>query len=104
MLRLMGNSTARNHSGEPTDVAADAYRHLAEVFQAVLSEQSLDTLLQRIADTLADIVPHDTVTIYWADEEQRLLVPVLARDRWAEQILDSVCPFGTGITGLLGAM
>jgi diguanylate cyclase (GGDEF)-like protein len=101
MLRHLGNALARNdsHDNDPATAGADAYRHLAEVFHAVLSEQSLDTLLQRIADTLAEIVPHDTVTIYWADEQRRLLVPVLARDRWAEQILDSVCAFGSGITG-----
>jgi diguanylate cyclase (GGDEF)-like protein len=99
MLRLMGNAVARKQGSEQPATEAEAYRHLADVFHAVLSEQSLDTLLQLIADALADIVPHDTVTIYWADEQRRVLLPVLARDRWAEQILASPIAFGSGITG-----
>ncbi len=77
----------------------DSYRRLAAVFHDVLSEQSLDALLDRIADTLADLVPYDSLTVYRADEAERLLVPVIARDRWAEQILSTTCPFGAGITG-----
>ncbi|MGH2821331.1 MAG: diguanylate cyclase, partial [Actinomycetota bacterium] len=59
----------------------------------------LEPLLERIADTLADLIPYDTLTIYRADEPARLLVPVLARDQWAEEILDSVAGFGEGLTG-----
>jgi diguanylate cyclase (GGDEF)-like protein len=97
-VRLPGSSSessARSSSAE----SADSYRRLAEVFHDVLSEESLDALLERIADTLAELVPHDTLTIYSADETQRALVPVLARDRWAAEILSTVCPFGTGVTG-----
>ncbi len=83
----------------PREPAADSYRRLAHVFHEVLSEQSLDSLLERIADTLADLIPHDSLTIYEADEAQRLLKPVLARDPWAEKIMDSPSRFGEGITG-----
>ena len=85
------------------DAASDAllasYWRLAEVFHDVLSEQTLDALLDRIADTLADLIPHDTLTIYEADEAQRLLVPLTARDPWADEILKSRPSFGEGITG-----
>jgi diguanylate cyclase (GGDEF)-like protein len=77
----------------------DSYRRLAEVFHDVLSEQSLDTLLDRIADTLVDLVPHDTLTIYQADDAARVLVPVLARDRWASEILKTPIAYGAGLTG-----
>jgi diguanylate cyclase (GGDEF)-like protein len=77
----------------------ESYRRLADVFHDVLAEQSLDTLLDRIADALADLIPHDSLTIYEADEPRRLLIPVWARDKWADKILADKCPFGVGLTG-----
>ncbi|HEU5279152.1 MAG TPA: diguanylate cyclase [Gaiellaceae bacterium] len=77
----------------------ESYRRLADVFHDVLAEQSLDALLDRIADALAELVPHDSLTIYEADEPRRLLVPVWARDKWADKILADTCPFGVGLTG-----
>ena len=61
----------------------ESYRRLADLFHEVLAEQTLDTLLVRIADALADLIPHDTLTIYEVDESQAELVPVLARDQYA---------------------
>ena len=46
----------------------ESYRRLADVFHEVLAEQSLDALLVRIADTVGDLIPHDSLTIYRADE------------------------------------
>jgi len=92
--RRGGDDGSRARSGH-----ADSYRRLAEVFHDVLSEQSLDTLLDRIADTLVELVPHDTLTIYRADDAARVLVPVLARDRWASEILRTPIAYGTGVTG-----
>jgi len=45
----------------------DSYRRLADVFHHVLSEQALDTLLDRIADTLAELIPYDTLSTFEAD-------------------------------------
>ena len=81
------------------DSLVQSYRQLADVFHDILSEHSLDNLLERIADTLAELVPHDTLSIYTADEAQTVLTPVLARDKWAEKIMDSRSDFGEGITG-----
>ena len=75
------------------------YRRLADVFRDVLSEQSLHALLERIADTVAELVPYDSLIIYEAEESQRLLTPVLARDEWSDQIMESTCDYGVGITG-----
>jgi diguanylate cyclase (GGDEF)-like protein len=77
----------------------ESYRRLADVFHHVLSEQSLDALLDRIADALGELIPHDSLTIYEADEPRRILVPVWSRDKWADKILADKCPFGVGITG-----
>jgi diguanylate cyclase (GGDEF)-like protein len=79
--------------------SAEPYRRLAEIFHDVLSEQSLDALLERIADTLAELIPYEDVHIYEADEGKRELRPVLARSKWAEQVMSETFPFGEGITG-----
>ena len=77
----------------------DSYRRLADVFHEVLSEETHVSVLERIADTLADILPYDAFTIYQADESRRLLIPVMARDRWAEEVMSDRPRFGEGITG-----
>jgi diguanylate cyclase (GGDEF)-like protein len=81
------------------EALVEGYQRLAQVFHHVLSEQSLDAVLDRVADTLADLVPHDSLTIYGVDERRRQLVPVLARDKYAEEILATKHAFGEGITG-----
>jgi diguanylate cyclase (GGDEF)-like protein len=83
--------------GDPTLV--ESYRRLAEVFHAVLAEQSLDALLVRIADTVGDLIPLDTLTIYEADETKRVLKPVLVRDVYADEIMSTTISFAEGITG-----
>src|SRR5919197_667203 len=89
--------------GEPVapgpKTLVQSYRQLADVFHEILSEHTLDNLLERVADTLAELVPHDTLSIYQADEGQTLLTPVFARDKWAEKIMNSRSAFGEGITG-----
>ena len=57
----------------------DSYRRLADVFHEVLSEQSLDALLERIADTLGELIPHDDLAVYEADETTSQLWGVFAR-------------------------
>ena len=95
-LRLLG---AGEVAGVAVEGLLDSYRRLADVFHDILAEQSLDALLERIADTLADLVPHDTLTIYEAEGHPAELVPVLARDQWAEKILNARIVIGEGITG-----
>jgi diguanylate cyclase (GGDEF)-like protein len=83
----------------PDHALVDSYRRLADVFHEILAEQSLDALLDRIADALAELIPYDTLTVFRAEEAQRELVPVLARDRWADKILSTRVKFTEGITG-----
>ena len=101
---LAAVAPAPSQNGRPTvpdaprsDSLVQSYRQLADVFHDILSEHSLDNLLERIADTLADLVPHDTLSIYQADDAQSVLIPVLARDKWAEKIMESRSEFGQGI-------
>jgi diguanylate cyclase (GGDEF)-like protein len=87
-------------SGRPTPEAlVESYRRLAEVFHLVLSEQSLDTLLDLVADTLGDLVPYDDLHVYEADVTRRELVPVLVRSEWKDAIMGTSPAFGQGITG-----
>src|SRR5437867_4773556 len=79
--------------------SAEPYRRLAEIFHDVLSEQSLDALLERIADALAALVPYEDVNIYEADESSRQLRAVLARGEWVDEIMSESFSFGEGITG-----
>jgi len=86
--------------GVPAEAAlVESYRRLADVFHDVLAEQSLDALLVRIADTLADLIPHDSLTIYEAVEAQGLLVPMITRDEYADEIMRSRIGFDEGVTG-----
>jgi len=95
-LRLLDDDAAPG--GDPTLV--ESYRRLADVFHAVLAEQSLDALLVRIADTVGDLIPSlDTLTIYEADETKRVLKPVLVRDVYADEIMSTTISFSEGITG-----
>lgn len=75
------------------------YRRLAEIFHDVLSEESLDALLERIADALAELVPYEAVHIHEADEANRWLKPAFARSEWAAEIMRGGFPFRKGITG-----
>ncbi|HEY8315274.1 MAG TPA: HD domain-containing phosphohydrolase [Gaiellaceae bacterium] len=77
----------------------ESYQRLADVFHEVLAEQSLDALLVRIADALGDLIPHDTLTIYEADEAQGILTAVFARDEYADEIMATTIGFHEGITG-----
>ncbi|MEJ7567167.1 MAG: diguanylate cyclase [Gaiellaceae bacterium] len=81
------------------DGLVDSYRRLSDVYHELLSEQSLDALLDRIADALAELVPYEALHIYEADEARRELVPRLVRSEWASEILNERFPYGEGITG-----
>ncbi len=94
-LRLLPETPDASRDG----ALVESYRRLADVFHEILAEQSLDALLVLIADTLAELVPHDTLTIYEAEEGQYLLVPVLARDEYEDEILRTTISFDEGITG-----
>ena len=74
-------------------------RRLLAVNEELLRTASADGVLESIADTLKTVVPYDTLTIYLADAERRELVPVLARDRFAELVMSTRLSWGKGITG-----
>ena len=77
----------------------ESYKRLAAVFHDVLSEQHLGDLLERVADTLAELIPYDTLTVYQTHETEPILLPVLARDKWADEIMNDQVEMGEGLTG-----
>src|SRR3970040_2294651 len=84
--------------------STEPYRRLAEIFHDVLSEQSLDALLERIADTLAELIPYEDVHISEADEPKRELTPVLARSKWANEVMSETFSFGEGNVSLMTSL
>jgi diguanylate cyclase (GGDEF)-like protein len=82
------------------DPLVESYRKLADVFHELLSEQSLDDLLHRIADTVGELIPYDDITFYEADEAKRELKAVYASGSDSEKVLaDEPFSYGVGITG-----
>jgi diguanylate cyclase (GGDEF)-like protein/excisionase family DNA binding protein len=69
-----------------------------------INEQLLSTLdpagvLEMIADSLKSVVAYDSLTIYRAEFDRGVRRPVIARDRFADVILNYEAPLDTGLTG-----
>ena len=92
-------SPARPQMSLVSSGSAEPYRRLAETFHDVLSEDNPTALLERIADTLAELIPYQAVHIYEADESKRELIPVLARSKWETEVMSEGFSFDEGITG-----
>src|SRR5581483_5409885 len=85
-------------SETPASLVA-ATRRLADVIHNVLSEHNLEALLHQIAETLEDLVPHDSLIIFELRAHDEL-VPVLARDSmYVDEIMALRTRVGIGITG-----
>jgi diguanylate cyclase (GGDEF)-like protein len=74
-------------------------RRLMAVNERLLSTLDPSGVLEMIADSLKTVVAYDSLTIYRIDKERGVRRPVIARDRFAELILDYEAPLGTGLTG-----
>ena len=91
---------AEDANGASPVALVESYRRLADVFHDVLSEQSLDALLERVAEAVGELIPHDDLAFYEADESAGELRAVFARGQYAEEVLaDEPFAFGKGITG-----
>ena len=97
---LDGRRTSRERPRVSPEALVESYRRLAEVFHEVMSEQSLDALLDRIAVTLSDLMPYEALHIYEADDARRELVPVFARSpEYEEEIMNDRPAYDEGLTG-----
>jgi diguanylate cyclase (GGDEF)-like protein/excisionase family DNA binding protein len=74
-------------------------RRLLEINEKLLSTFDQASILELIADGLRSVVTYDNLSIYRADHTKRVLIPVLTRERHAEEVARYVIPFGRGLMG-----
>ncbi|HEY5488832.1 MAG TPA: GAF domain-containing protein, partial [Candidatus Limnocylindrales bacterium] len=74
-------------------------RQLLAITERLLLTRDRGQIFDAIADRLAEVVPYDTLTIYLVDRANNCLIPILARDPYADQILATRPALGAGITG-----
>ena len=74
-------------------------RRLLEINERLLSSLDQQDVLDTIADGLRSVVHYDNLSIYRVDPENRVLMPVLTRERHAEQVMAYIVPFGRGLMG-----
>ena len=85
----------------PSDLAhrLASYETLVDISHMLLVSVTPDDLFQRISSELNRLVPVDALTIYRVDEVNREIVPVHARDQWADEIMAAPLRLGEGLTG-----
>ena len=74
-------------------------RMLLDVNETLLASRDPATVFERIAEALSTVVRHDNLTIYRLDRDRGVRVAVLARDRYADEILADEQPLTVGLTG-----
>ena len=77
----------------------DSQRQLLAINERLLSTLDQADVLETIADGLRDVVAYDNLSIYRADHFKGMMLPVLARERHAEQVRSYQIPFGRGLMG-----
>ena len=85
--------------GQALERRVGSQRQLLAITERLLLTRDRGQVFDSIADTLAEVVPHDTLSIYLVDRANNCLVPMLARDPYADQILATSPALGEGITG-----
>ena len=76
-----------------------SYETLFDISRMLLVSVTQDELFERISSELNRLVPVDALTIYRVDEVARQIVPVHARDQWADEIMAAPLGLGEGLTG-----
>ncbi|HEX7172118.1 MAG TPA: GAF domain-containing protein [Candidatus Limnocylindria bacterium] len=76
----------------------DSQQRLLQINERLLRTLDPQSVLELIADGLKSVVWYDNFSIYRADDEMRVLNPVLARDRNARAVLEFPIPRGSGLT------
>ena len=77
----------------------ESQRRLLEVNERLMGTLDPSGVLEMIADSLKVVVAYDALTVYRVDRASRVRRAVLARDRYAEVILQHEGPLDAGITG-----
>ncbi len=74
-------------------------RRLLEINERLLSTFDQPHVLELIADGLLSVVRYDNLSVYRADHAERILKPVLSRDRHEAVVSRYQIPFGRGLMG-----
>ena len=77
----------------------ESQRTLLSVNEQVMGTLEQSDIFEVIADGLRAVVRYDNLSIYRTDHVQRTLVPVLTRERHAEEVARYIIPFGRGLMG-----
>jgi diguanylate cyclase (GGDEF)-like protein len=93
------NLTRLRRQQDEMELQLEGQRRLLDVNERLLSTLDPGGVLELIADSLKAIVPYDSLTIYQADHEHATRRAVIARDRFADEILAHEGPLGDGLTG-----
>ena len=78
---------------------ADSQRHLLVTNARLLGTLDQADVLETIADGLREVVSYDNLSIYRTDHVRGAMMPVLTRERHAEQVSRYMIPFGSGLMG-----
>ena len=78
---------------------ADSQRRLLRINERLLATLDQADVLETIADGLRDVVAYDNLSIYRADPQARVMVPVLTREQHADEVARYQIPFGHGLMG-----
>ena len=78
---------------------ADSQRHLLVTNARLLGTLDQADVLETIADGLREVVTYDNLSIYRTDHVRGAMMPVLTRERHAEQVSRYMIPFGRGLMG-----
>jgi len=98
MLNAERLEQVRRHQDELAQQLA-AQRHLLQVSERLLSTLDPSGILELIADSLRTVVAYDSLTIYRVDRARGVRHAVIARDRFADVILEREYPISAGING-----
>ena len=78
---------------------AESQRRLLEINERLLTTLDPSGVLETIADGLRDVVAYDNLSIYRTDTARSVMIPVLTRERHAEEVSRYIIPFGSGLMG-----
>jgi diguanylate cyclase (GGDEF)-like protein len=76
-----------------------AYERLTALYHDLLGQESLDDLLGRAAEAVADLVPCSALLIAETDASEQVIVPLLASGDWCQETLQMRPSFGEGLIG-----
>lgn len=72
---------------------------LMDAAAAVLTADSLEQTLERVADRLAGLVPYEDLSLYEVDYVAGVFVPLFARGSYTAEVMADRFPLTEGITG-----